>query len=64
MRLREADYEVILEQQATLVNSGHRSTPSKEELAYFQKKWGNLTDPFFSKHLRPDREDTSLKIPE
>ncbi len=63
MRLRESGYEIILEQQATLVFSEKSALASADQEQRFQKKWGKRADPYFSKHLRTDREDTSLKIP-
>jgi O-antigen biosynthesis protein len=63
MRLQERGFEIILEQQATLVYSGKNAAASTDQQKLFEKKWGKLTDPYFSKHLRRDREDTSLKIP-
>jgi hypothetical protein len=65
LRLRELGLEVILEQRATLVHEGLRPAGSREQQERFQKKWAKLlasTDPYFSPHLRTDREDTSLLI--
>ena len=63
MRVQQRGYEIILEQRTTLVSAGTHASSSKEMEDRFQKKWGNLVDPYYSKHLRKDREDTSLKIP-
>jgi len=63
LRLRESGFEIILEQRATLVHAGTRPSGSREQQDRFRKKWGNLTDPYYCRHLRTDREDTTLKIP-
>jgi GT2 family glycosyltransferase len=65
LRIRELGLEIILEQRATLVVEGTRPVGSRGEQE-FRKKWGKLLtapDPYFSPHLRRDREDTSLIIP-
>ncbi len=63
LRLRESGLEIILEQRAVLTHGKPAPSGSKEQQDRFRKKWGNLMDPYFSRHLRTDREDTSLKIP-
>lgn len=65
LRVRELGLEVVLEQRVTLVHKGAGPPGSREQRERFLKKWGELvasTDPYFSPHLRADREDTSLKI--
>src|SRR5437879_2453281 len=66
LRLRESGLEIILEQRATLVYEGSHQACSNKEQGRFRQKWGKLlasSDRYFSKHLRTDREDTSLLIP-
>ena len=66
LRVRAAGFEVILEQRAVLIHQEHeRIQPSAEEQALFQKKWHQILskpDPFYSRYLRLDREDTSLRM--
>jgi GT2 family glycosyltransferase len=64
LRLRELGLEVILEERATLIHGKVRAAGSGKQRDRFLKKWGRLletSDPYFSPHLRSDREDTSLK---
>jgi GT2 family glycosyltransferase len=56
LRLREAGYEVIFEQQAVLVNHEPRQ-PSKDD--HFRQ----TSDPYYTRYLRTDREDLSLRWP-
>jgi O-antigen biosynthesis protein len=63
LRVRELGYQIILEERATLVSAASRTTASREQRQRFEERWGKLKDAYFSKHLRTDNEDTSLKIP-
>jgi GT2 family glycosyltransferase len=67
LRVRQAGFEVVLEPRACLVLEEHeRVQPSTEEQEFFQKRWHKILskpDPYYSRYLRLDREDTSLRIP-
>jgi len=67
LRVRQAGFEVVLEPRACLVLEEHeRVQPSTEEQEFFQKRWHQILskpDPYYSRYLRLDREDTSLRIP-
>jgi GT2 family glycosyltransferase len=65
LRVREAGFEVILEPRACLIHDVRDQTrSSREEQEYFRKKWPAVLakeDPYYSRYLRLDREDTSLR---
>jgi GT2 family glycosyltransferase len=67
LRARQAGLEVILEQRACLTHEERdRLQPSRQEQESFRKKWHNILahpDPYYSRYLRMDREDTSLRLP-
>jgi len=67
LRVREAGFEVILEQRACVIHEERdRAQPSGEELELFRKKWREILtkpDPYYHRYLRLDREDTSLRVP-
>lgn len=67
LRLRAAGFDVILEQRACLIHKEkHAVRSSKEQKALFRKKWREeieAPDPYYSRFLRLDREDTSLRMP-
>jgi GT2 family glycosyltransferase len=67
LRVRQAGLEVILEQRASMLHADlHRLQPSAAEQALFQSKWAAILakpDPYYHRHLRLDREDTSLRLP-
>ena len=65
LRVRASGLEVILEQRACLIHDERdRIQPSPEEEALFRRKWSRIlekVDPYYSRFLRLDREDTSLR---
>jgi GT2 family glycosyltransferase len=67
LRVREAGFEVILEQRACLIHEERdRKQPSDEEHELFRKRWHQILskpDPYYSRYLQLDREDTSLRMP-
>jgi GT2 family glycosyltransferase len=67
LRVRQAGFEIILEQRAGLIHEEHeRAQPSSEGQELFRKRWHAILekpDPYYSRYLRLDREDTSLRIP-
>lgn len=67
LRARKAGLEVILEQRACLIHEERdRLQPSRQEQESFRKKWHHILaqpDPYYSRYLRMDREDTSLHLP-
>ncbi len=67
LRVRQAGLEVILEQRACLIHEERdRVRPSSKEQELFRKKWHRILakpDPYYSRYLRLDREDTSLRMP-
>ena len=67
LRVREAGFEVIVEQSVNLIHEERaRARPSPDEQERFRKKWHQILskpDPFYSRFLRLDREDTSLRTP-
>jgi len=67
LRVRQAGLEVILEPRACLIHEERdRFQPSRQEQESFRKKWHGILacpDPYYSRYLRMDREDTSLRLP-
>jgi GT2 family glycosyltransferase len=67
LRVRQAGFEVILEQRACMVHEDRdRVQPSSAEQELFRKKWAAILakpDPYYHRYLRLDREDTSLRLP-
>ncbi len=68
LRARESGFRVVIENEAVLIHhEGLTRTggTTLEERLSFYRRWGRLTergDPFFSPHLRKDREDLSLEV--
>jgi GT2 family glycosyltransferase len=66
LRVRQAGFEVILEELACLVHEERdRGHSSKEEQEFFRQKWHAVLgkpDPYYSRYLRLDREDISLRM--
>ena len=67
LRVRQAGFEVILEPRACLIHEERdRGELSSEEQEFFRKRWHQILakpDPYYSRYLRLDREDTSLRMP-
>jgi O-antigen biosynthesis protein len=67
LRVRQAGFEVILEQRAGMVHEDRdRTQPSAAEQELFRNKWAAILahpDPYYHRYLRLDREDTSLRMP-
>jgi GT2 family glycosyltransferase len=67
LRVRQAGFEVILEQCACMVHEDRdRTQPSTAEQELFRNKWAAIlahADPYYHRYLRLDREDTSLRMP-
>jgi O-antigen biosynthesis protein len=67
LRVRQAGFEVILEQRACMVHAEQdRVQPSTAEQELFRSKWAAILthpDPYYHRYLRLDREDTSLRMP-
>ncbi|HEX4595126.1 MAG TPA: glycosyltransferase [Bryobacteraceae bacterium] len=67
LRVREAGLEIILEQRACLIHEERdRIRPSEEEQELFRQKWHRVLaqeDRYYSRYLRLDREDTSVRMP-
>jgi GT2 family glycosyltransferase len=67
LRVRQAGFEVILEQRASMVHEDRdRVQPSTAEQELFRNKWATILakpDPYYHRYLRLDREDTSLRLP-
>jgi GT2 family glycosyltransferase len=67
LRVRQAGFEIILEQRACMIHEGRdRVLPSSAEQELFRNKWAAILakpDPYYHRYLRLDREDTSLRLP-
>ena len=67
LRVRNAGFEVILNQRACLIHEEReRERPAPQELQLFRKKWRGVLakpDPYYSRYLRLDREGTALRMP-
>jgi GT2 family glycosyltransferase len=67
LRAGQAGFEVILEQRACLIHEERdRVQPSTQEQELFRNRWHQIfskPDPYYSRYLRLDREDTSLRMP-
>jgi GT2 family glycosyltransferase len=67
LRVRQAGFEVILEQRTGMVHEDRdRTQPSAAEQELFRNKWAAILahpDPYYHRYLRLDREDTSLRMP-
>lgn len=67
LRVRQAGFEVVVEPRAGLIHEERdRGQPSSEEEEFFRKRWHQILakpDPYYSRYLRLDREDTSLRMP-
>jgi GT2 family glycosyltransferase len=67
LRVRQAGFEIILEQRACLIHEEREGVqPTSEEQELFRKRWHAVLpkpDPYYSRYLRLDREDTSLRMP-
>ncbi len=67
LRLREAGFEVILEPRASLVHDeAHTAGEPEKQRALFREKWRDILeqpDPYYSRYLTLDREDTALRTP-
>jgi GT2 family glycosyltransferase len=67
LRARQAGFEVILEQRASMVHEDRDGTqPATAEQELFRTKWAAIlaqADPYYHRYLRLDREDTSLRLP-
>ena len=67
LRVRQAGFEVVVEPRACLIHEERdRVQPSSEEQEVFLKRWHQILskpDPYYSRYLRLDREDTSLRMP-
>jgi GT2 family glycosyltransferase len=67
LRVRQAGLEIILERGVCLIHEERdRNQPTDQEQTLFRKKWAGILakpDPFYSRYLRLDREDTSLCFP-
>ena len=67
LRLRAAGFEIIMEPRACLIHEeAHSAGASDEQRRIFREKWNKVLqqpDPYYSRFLRLDREDTSLGAP-
>jgi GT2 family glycosyltransferase len=67
LRVRQAGFDVVVEPRACLIHQERdRIQPSAQEQGLFRKRWHEVLarpDPYYSRFLRLDREDTSLRWP-
>jgi GT2 family glycosyltransferase len=65
LRARAAGYEVIYEPGAVLRHEECRTRTRGirlDEIDLWEERWGDWSDPFYSPHLTPTREDASLRV--
>ena len=67
LRVRQAGFEVVVESRVCLIHEERdRVQPPSQERELFREKWHEALarpDPYYSRLLRLDREDTSLVCP-